>query len=344
MNDATMKYYIDFAAEFGLPYMLVDAGWYTARAYGENADLTADITKSVPSIDLPGLVEYGRRKGVGIIVWLNWRPARDQMDRAFPYYERIGVRGVKVDFMDRDDQEMVGFYHRILKTAARYHLLVDLHGAYKPTGLIRTYPNYITQEGVLGAEYNKWTRRITATHNVTLPFTRMLLGPMDYTPGAFRNVTPAEFKPQDKLPEVMTTRAQQLAMYVVYDSPLQVVADFPGAYRGEPGAEFLKIVPSSWDETRVLSGEIGEWIAVARRRGRDWFLGAMTNESARTLRVPLGFLGRGAYEIKSFADGDSAAADPRQVSISERRVKAGDTLTLRLAPGGGFAARMRSAR
>jgi alpha-glucosidase len=172
----------------------------------------------------------------------------------------------------------------------------------------------------------------------------MLLGPMDYTPGAFRNVTPAEFKPQDKLPEVMTTRAQQLAMYVVYDSPLQVVADFPGAYRGEAGSEFLKIVPTSWDETRVLSGEIGEWIVVARRRGADWFVGAMTNEAARTLRVPLDFMARGAYEVQSFADGDSAATDPKQVSISNRRVKAGETLTIKLAPGGGFVARVRAVK
>ncbi|HEX8355309.1 MAG TPA: glycoside hydrolase family 97 catalytic domain-containing protein, partial [Pyrinomonadaceae bacterium] len=234
MNDATMKHYIDFASEMGFEYMLVDAGWYTPKAYGDDADTKADVTKSVPEIDLPGLVAYARARRVGVIVWLHWIPARDQMDRAFPYYERIGVKGVKVDFMDRDDQEMVGFYHRILRKAAEHRLVVDLHGAYKPTGLARTYPNYLTQEGVLGAEYNKWSGRVTATHNVTLPFTRMLAGPMDYTPGGFRNVTRAGFKPQDRLPSVMSTRAHQLAMYVVYDSPLQMVADHPDAYRGEP--------------------------------------------------------------------------------------------------------------
>jgi alpha-glucosidase len=341
MNDATMKHYIDFASEMGLEYMLVDAGWYTKKpSWGENADTQADITKSIPEIDLPGLVRYARERRVGIILWLHWIPARDQMDRAFPFYERLGVRGVKVDFMDRDDQEMVGFYHRILRKAAEHHLLVDLHGAYKPTGLVRTYPNYMTQEGVLGAEYNKWSERVTATHNVTLPFTRMLVGPMDYTPGGFRNVTRAAFKPQDKLPLVMTTRAHQLAMYVVYDSPLQMVADHPGAYRGQPGADFLRVVPTSWDETRVIDGGIGEFILVARRRGREWFVGGMTNEAARTLRLPLGFLGAGEYELTEYADGADAGADPKQVAVSARRVRAGEILSVRLAPSGGYAARL----
>ena len=344
MNDATMKHYIDFASELGLEYMLVDAGWYTPVAWGEGADLKADITKTVPEIDLPGLVAYARERGVGLVLWLHWIPARDQMDKAFPYYERLGIKGVKIDFMDRDDQEMVAFYHRVLSKAAEHHLVVDLHGAYKPTGLVRTYPNYLSQEGVLGAEYNKWSARVTATHNVTLPFTRMLAGPLDYTPGGFRNVTPARFKPQDKGPLVMTTRAQQLAMYVVYESFLQMVADSPGAYRGQPGAEFLRVVPTSWDETRVIEGAIGESIVVARRRGREWFVGAMTNERPRTIQVPLRFLGRGAYTLNAFADADDAATEPTHLSVSKSRVGAGETLTLRLAPSGGYAAHLKPAR
>jgi alpha-glucosidase len=344
MNDATMKHYIDFASELGLEYMLVDAGWYTRVAWGEGADLKADITKTVPEIDLPGLVAYARGRGVGLILWLHWIPARDQMDRAFPFYERLGIKGVKIDFMDRDDQEMVAFYHQVLSKAAEHHLVVDLHGAYKPTGLVRTYPNYLSQEGVLGAEYNKWSARVTATHNVTLAFTRMLVGPMDYTPGGFRNVTPAKFKPRDKGPLVMTTRAQQLAMYVVYESPLQMVADAPGAYRGQPGAEFLRAVPTSWDETRVLEGVIGESIVVARRRGREWFVGALTNEQPRTIHVPLRFLGRGAYTLNAFADGSDAANDPKQLSVSTSRVRAGGILTLRLAPSGGYAAHLKPVR
>jgi alpha-glucosidase len=344
MNDATMKHYIDFASEFGLEYMLVDEGWYAPHAPDSARDAPVDITKTVPEIDLPGLVRYARGRGVGLILWIHWKLARDQMDTAFPFYERLGVKGVKIDFMDRDDQEMVAFYHRVLRKAAEHHLVVDLHGAYKPTGLVRTYPNYLSQEGVLGAEYNKWSARVTATHNVTLPFTRMLAGPMDYTPAGFRNVTPSKFKPQDKGPLVMTTRAQQLAMYVVYESPLQMVADAPEAYRGQPGAEFLRVVPTSWDETRVLAGEIGKYVVVARRRGSMWYVGAMTNEEPREIRVPLSFLGRGTHTLVAFADGADAAHDPKQISGSTSIVSARDTLTLRLAPSGGYAARLQPGR
>lgn len=344
MNEATMKYYIDFASELGLEYMLIDEGWYARHTPGAARDAPVDITKTVPEIDLPGLVAYARARGVGLLLWIHWKLARDQMDKAFPYYERLGIKGVKIDFMDRDDQEMVAFYHSVLKKAAEHHLVVDLHGAYKPTGLVRTYPNYLSQEGVLGAEYNKWTTRITATHNVTLAFTRMLAGPMDYTPAGFRNVTPAEFKPREKGPLVMTTRAHQLAMYVVYESPLQMVADSPDAYRGQTGAEFIRVVPTSWDETRVLEGEIGESIVVARRSGRVWFIGAMTNERQRELRVPLNFLGRGTYTLNAFADGADAARDPKRVSGSTRKVSARETLTLRLAPSGGYAAQLKPSR
>ncbi|MFL6275328.1 MAG: glycoside hydrolase family 97 protein [Blastocatellia bacterium] len=342
MNNETMKYYIDFASEFGLEYMLIDAGWYTPVAWGPNADLKADITKTVPAINLPELVEYARSRGVGVWVWLNWVPANNQMDTAFPYYEKLGIKGVKVDFMDRDDQEMVAFYHRILKTAAAHHLMVDLHGAYKPTGLARTYPNYITQEGVMGAEYNKWSARVTATHNLTLPFTRMLLGPMDYTPGGFRNATRQEFKIQNTGPQVMTTRGQQLAMYVVYESPFACVSDSPDAYRNQPGSAFLKVVPTSWDETRVLGGEIGQFIVIARRRDQVWYVGAMTNEQAREVQVPLDFLGSGTYHLAGFVDGVKPT-DVRRLTetvtggrlLTTGRRNGADHLRIKLASGGG---------
>ena len=346
MNDETMKYYIDFASEFGLEYMLIDAGWYTPVAWGPNADLKADITKTVPAIDLPGLVEYARSRKVGIWVWLNWVPTSNQMDAAFPYYEKLGIKGVKVDFMDRDDQEMVAFFHRVLKTAAAHHLMVDLHGAYKPTGLARTYPNYITQEGVMGAEYNKWSARVTATHNLTLPFTRMLLGPMDYTPGGFRNATRQEFNIQNTGPQVMTTRAQQLAMYVVYESPFACVSDSPDAYRGQAGAEFLKVVPTSWDETRALAGEIGQYVVIARRHGGEWYVGAMTNEQARDIRVPFDFLGDATYQLSGFADGARPTDVRRLVEVVTARKllttgkrNGADYLTVHLASGGGCALR-----
>ncbi|HLM56652.1 MAG TPA: glycoside hydrolase family 97 protein, partial [Pyrinomonadaceae bacterium] len=298
MNDETMKAYIDLASDLGLEYMLVDAGWYSKLPeWGDKMDLKADITKTIPEIDLPGLVSYARSKRVGLFVWVHWRLVKDQMEAAFPFYERLGIKGVKIDFMDSDDQEMVAFYHRTLGKAAEHRLMVNFHGAYKPTGLARTYPNYVTQEGVLGAEYNKWSARVTPSHNVTLAFTRLLLGPMDYTPGAFRNRARPSFEIKFEGPQVMTTRAHGLAMYVVYESPFACVSDSPGAYRGQAGADFLKAVPTSWDETRALAGEVGEYVVVARRRGRDWYVGAMTNERGREVRVPLTFLGGGDYRL-----------------------------------------------
>lgn len=192
-----------------------------------------------------------------------------------------------------------------------------------------------------GAEHNKWSADIVATHNVTLPFTRMLTGPMYYTPGGFRNVTRENFKIQDNAPMVMTTRAQQLAMYVVYESFLQMLCDYPGAYRGQPGAEFLKVVPTVWDETRVIKGEIGEYIAIARRRGRDWHIGAMTNEQERTIELSLNFLKSGNYEINAYADGADAATQPTHVDVSTKKVSSRDTLTVQLAPSGGYAARIK---
>ena len=348
MNDATMKHYIDFASEMGLEYMLIDAGWYSPLpGYGPQMDFKADITKTIPEIDLPGLVAYARGRRVGLWVWAHWRLVDDQMDAAFPHYERLGIKGVKIDFMDSDDQEMVAFYHRVLKKAAEHHLLVDLHGAYKPTGLARTYPNYLTQEGVMGAEYNKWSARVTATHNVTLAFTRLLLGPMDYTPGAFRNRTRQDFNIKFVGPEVMTTRAHQLAMFVVYESPFACVSDDPGAYKGQAGAEFLKIVPATWDETRAIGGRIGEYVVVARRSGRDWYVGALNNEEAREITVPLIFLGDPVYNATVYADGAKAdeVVVTTKAEVNAGRFKGtGSLLTLKLAPGGGAAVRLTPAR
>ncbi len=307
MNDATIEHFIDFASELGLEYMLIDAGWY-----GSHRDVTADITRSIPAIDVPGLVSYGKARNVGILLWLNWENVRDQMDVAFPLYEKWGVRGVKVDYMNRKDQEIVAFYHRVLRTAARYHLAVDFHGAYTGSGEERTWPNLLTREGVMGLEYSKWSDRSTPRHNVTIPFTRMLTGPMDYTPGAFRNRTLDTFVPRDEAPFAMGTRAHQLAMFVVFESGLQMLADAPEAYRGEPGGEFLRVVPASWDETRVLDGRIGEYIVVARRRGSEWFLGAMTDEP-RTLSVPVDFLGAGSFEATRYADEPESETTPTRI-------------------------------
>jgi alpha-glucosidase len=332
MNNATMQYYIDFAAKMGLQYMLIDDGWYLGSGGAGDVREGADITKTIAEIDLPGLVKYAAARKIGIFLWVHWKPISKRMDEALAFYERASVKGIKVDFMDRDDQEMVEFYHRLLQKTGEHKLLLDLHGAYRPTGLVRTYPHYITQEGVMGAEYNKWSRRVTATHNVTLPYTRMLLGPMDYTPGGFRNRTPETFEIRNSGPTVMTTRGQALAMFVVYESPFACVSDSPESYDGQAGAEFLKIVPTTWDETRFIAGNIGEYIVLARRHGNDWYVGAMTNESSRTLEVPLDFLGEGAYTATIWTDGAGPTALKKETRALDPK---GTALPLSLAPGGG---------
>ena len=336
MNDATIKAYIDFAAANGLPYMLIDDGWYVNSGGGPVVYPGADIMSTVPAIDLPGLVRYAADRKVGLWLWANWRVLDARMDTVFARYAALGIKGFKVDFMDRSDQQIVEFYQRIFKASAAHHLMLDLHGAYHPTGATRTWPQFLTQEGVLGAEYNKWTRRITARHNVTLPFTRGLAGPYDYTPGGFRNATPATFRIEPQTPMVQTTRGHALAMYVVFDSPFMGVSDSPDNYTGASGLDFLRAVPASWDETGVVSGAIGERIVTARRSGKDWFVGAMTNEASRTLDVPLTFLGSGRFTATIWQDGPT----PTDVVTTTRIVTARDALSLTLAGSGGAAIRL----
>lgn len=336
INTASYKAFVDSSASMKLDDILIDEGWSVGSDVEPNPD--ADITKAIPALDMPDLLAYAKSKHVGVWVWVQWQQLDNQMDAALATYEQWGIKGIKVDFMNRNDQEMVDWYHKLLEKAAARHIMVDLHGAYPPNGLNRTWPNYITQEGVLGAENNKWSARITATHNVTLPFTRMILGPMDYTPGGFRSLTPAEFATQQRYhaPFVMTTRGQAIAMYVVYDSPFQMVSDSPSAYKNADGtwadgADFIQGVPTSWDETRVLQGDIGQFIVTARRKGADWYIGAMSNEQGRTVTIPLSFLGTGSYAAHVYQDG----ADVNHLAISDAKVDAGQSLTLTLAPSGG---------
>lgn len=335
VNNETAKRFIDFSHQAGLEYMLLDAGWYQGSSvYGLTAGV--DLTKSIPAIDIPALVEYGRQRNVGLWVWMQWKDIDRQMPEALAQFEKWGVKGIKVDFMDRDDQDMVAFYHRLVQMAADHHLMVNLHGAFHPFGLQRTFPNLMTQEGVFGAEMNKYTARVTATHNVTIPYTRMLLGPMDYTPGGFRNVKAADFVVREHLPLVMTTRGQGLAMYVVYESPFACVADAPDAYKDKSGLEFIARVPTSWDETRFIGGDIGEYVAIARRKGDTWYVGAMTNEAARTVQVSLGFLGAGAFDATIQEDGDM----PTELRARQAQVTSTGTMTLTLAGSGGAVARI----
>ncbi|MDO8928800.1 MAG: glycoside hydrolase family 97 catalytic domain-containing protein, partial [Bacteroidota bacterium] len=333
MDNETNKKYIDLAAKMGWPYQLIDWQWY-----GPYDKPEADIMKVASHLDMPGILSYAKNKNVKCWIWLYWTDVdKADWDKACALYESWGIAGVKIDFMARDDQKMVNWYHRIVKTAAKHHLMVDFHGAYKPDGWRRTYPNLVTREGVLGNEYNKWSLRITPEHMTTLPFTRMLAGPMDFTPGGFLNRTPEKFK-NGSPAEVLGTRAMQLAQFVIYDSPFQVVCDHPDNYKGQEGTEFLKKVKTMWDDTKILNGQIGEYITSARRSGNEWFIGSMTNSETRTLEIKLDFLGAGKYKMVAFEDAPDAAINAEKVMQTTRTVAIGDVIKMRMAPGGGYAA------
>lgn len=329
VNTATYKRYIDFAAGRGIEYVILDEGWSAPD----------DLFRINPEIDLEALLGYAKDKGVGIILWCVWVTLDKQLDRALDQFAAWGVKGIKVDFMDRDDQKVVRFYWKTAAEAAKRRLLVDFHGAYKPTGLRRAYPNVLTREGVLGLEFSKWSDRVTPEHDLLIPFIRMLAGPMDFTPGAMVNAAKADFRPVFNAPMSQGTRCHQLAMYVVYESPLQMLADSPSRYDREPEAmEFLARVPTTWDETRVLDAKVSDYAVVARRKGEAWFLGAMTDWTARRLEVKLDFLREGEFEAVILKDGVNAGrygADFKRVTQTIRR---GDLLALDLAPGGGWAA------
>ena len=329
------KAFIDFAAQNGLPYAMIDEGWYAGAGGGGVRRPGVDVTRWSDAINLQDVADYAKSKKVRLWLWAHWEAFDEQMEEALAVYEKLGVAGIKIDFMDRDDQWIVNWYTKVLGAAARHHLMVDFHGAFPPRGLTRTYPNFMTQEGVMGAEYNKWSARVTARHNVMLAFTRGLLGAMDYTPGGFRNMSPGDFRIRNDLPFVQTTRTHGLAMYVVYLSPLGSVADSPDAYAASSaGFDFIREVPASWDETRYLAGETGEYIVLARRKGAHWYLGAMTNETARSVTVPLAFLDRKPVTGRVWSDGDKADEAP----LTTRRVTAADTMTLELKGGGGAVA------
>jgi alpha-glucosidase len=338
MNTATMKHYIDFASASGFSYMLIDAGWALADRKGPNDyGAVADITKVTPEVDMPELLRYAKEKNVRIWLWSHWSSVDKYMDEAFPLFEKWGVAGVKIDFMQRDDQEMVRWYRHVCDLAAQHHLMIDFHGAFKPDGLRRTWPNLVTREGVMGKEYLKWSARVTPVHNTTLPFTRMLAGPLDYTPGAFGNVTRAQFIPRDKEPMAPNTRAHELALYVVLESPLMMVSDYPEHYAGQRDFEFIKQVPLTWDEIRVLNGRPMENITVARRSGEDWYVGSITNWDARTVEVPLSFLGEGKYMAEIYADAPDAGMDATHTSFTKQPVDRSTVLDVKMAPGGGNA-------
>lgn len=331
INNDTYKYYIDFAAKNGIEYVILDEGWYPL----------GNVLVSVPDINVPELCSYAESKHVGIILWVVWKTFWDKIDEAIALYEKWGVKGVKVDFMQRDDQKVVNFYLEAAQKTAEHHLLIDFHGAYKPDGIGRTWPNALTREGVKGMENDKWSKGITPAHDVTLPFTRMIAGPMDYTPGALVNMDKANFTPNFTRPASQGTRAHQVALYVIYESPLQMLADSPSNYMKEQETtDFIVKIPVVWDDIIGIDGKVGEYILIARRSGKEWFAGALTNWTARDMDLDLSFLPAGKYSMDIFQDGinaDNYAGDYKRVKTS---VKSGDKIKIHLAPGGGWTARI----
>jgi alpha-glucosidase len=331
VNTETYKYYIDFASEYSIEYIIMDEGWY----------VLGDLMNVVPEIDMEEILNYADSKNVGVILWVIWKTLEDQWEEAFDQFEKWGVKGIKVDFMQRDDQWMVNYYHRVAEEAANRKMLVDFHGAYKPAGLRRKYPNVITREGLRGLEQSKWSDRNTLDHNVTLPFIRMVAGPMDYTPGAMINANKDNFRAVYTEPMSMGTRCHQLAMYIVYESPLQMLCDNPSNYYKEPESiEFLSAVPTVWDTTIVISARISEHITLVRKRGKEWYIGSMTNWDSRDIEIDLSFLSEGNYSIDYYQDGKNAdrhAADYKRISKS---VTSAEKMTIHLAPGGGWVARI----
>ncbi len=340
LNTATMKYYLDFCAEAGIPYHSLDGIADTAWYGGPIAPYRgADPTRSLPAIDLPEVLHYAKAKGVRLRLWMHWGAARDHMERSFPLYRQWGIEGVMLDFMDRDDQEMYRFVRKAVQLAAENRLTVTLHGCPKPTGLERTYPNLLTSEAVMNLEYDKWDPLgIPPEHEVTVPFTRMLAGPMDFHQGSFRGVSVAAFKPRNDAPLVMGTPSRTLASYVVYQNHLSMVADYPSAYRGHPALAMLAQIPTAWDDTKVLNGAVGEWIVIARRHGADWYVGAMNDRRRRSLDVPLRFLGPGRYRADIYADDLRGSA--RRLRRYTEAVSARDTLKAELESAGGYLTRL----
>lgn len=334
INNETYKYYIDFASKYGIEYVILDEGWAVNKK--------TDLMLVVPELDLPMLCDYADSKGVGLILWAGYKAFDKGMEEACRHYSEMGIKGFKIDFMDRDDQIVTDFYHRAAETCAKYGLLADFHGADNPTGLNRTWPNVINYEGVFGLEQMKWyPDGDMVTHDVTLPFIRMVAGPMDYTQGAMRNASRTNYRPVDSEPMSQGTRCRQLAEYMIFDAPLSMLCDSPSNYMSEPECtQFIASVPTVWDETLPLECKIGEYVAVARRSGDTWYIGVITDWTAREVEIDLSFLEGKKFAAEVFRDGvnaDKAARDYRKEHIAQLP---DGKLRVFLAPGGGWAARL----
>ena len=331
INTETYKYYIDFASKNKVEYVVLDEGW----------SLEDDIMKHSPNVDLEALIAYGKEHNVGIILWSSWMALTKNTEGILKNYANLGVKGFKVDFIDRDDAKMVNSVYDIAQKAADNHLLIDFHGMYKPTGIQRAFPNILNFEGVKGLENNKWTPNDDVpTYDCSIPFIRMMAGPMDYTPGAMRNATKSEFKPSNSSPESQGTRCHQLALYSIFEAPLQMMADSPTAYMKEQeSTDFIAKIPTTFDETIALDGEVGKFVVMARRKANTWYLGTITNWGSREVTIDFSFLEKGKkYEAEIFSDGinaDKAAVDYKKEIIT---VDSTTKLKYHLASGGGLAA------
>lgn len=336
VNNATYKAYIDFAAKHGIEYVILDEGWAVNRQ--------ADLFAVVPEIDLEALVEYGKQKGVGIILWAGYYAFARDMERVCKHYADMGVKGFKVDFLDRDDADMTAFEYAAAECAARHGLVLDMHGTHKPAGITRTWPNVLNYEGVHGLEQMKWISADydACTYDTQIPFTRQVAGPMDYTQGAMLNAARGQYRPSNSQPMSQGTRCHQLGLYMVLDSPLTMLCDSPSNYEREPECtEFIASVPTVWDETRVLDGRFGEYVVTARRSGDTWYIGGISNSTPRDIEIDLSPLGVEGKSLTLFSDGVNARRNGQD--YKKQTLSAPNTLKLHLAPGGGFAAILSSA-
>jgi alpha-glucosidase len=328
INVPTYKYYIDFAAANKLEYIIIDEGW------SDDHDL------NIAKLDVPQIVDYGKQKNVGVILWSTWYAITRDADALFAKFSKMGVKGFKIDFIDRDDQKIVSSLYNIAQLAADHHLLVDYHGMYKPSGMQRTYPNVINCEGVKGLENMKWGVDNQPGYDVSIPFIRMMAGPMDYTPGGMRNATKEAFRPVNSNPMTQGTRCHQLAMYTIFEAPLQMLSDNPSIYKREQeSTDVIAAVPTTFDQTVALDGKVGDFVSIARRKGTTWYAGAMTNWNPREITMDLSFLGNGSYKATIFEDGVNAGRNATDYTRKVITVTAKDKLTIKMAPGGGWTAR-----
>ncbi len=333
INNETYKYYIDFAAANGIEYVILDEGWAVNKK--------ADLFQVVPEIDLPMLVKHADSKGVGLILWAGYWAFDRDMEKVCKHYSKMGIKGFKVDFMDRDDQVMTDFNYRAAEMAAKYNLVLDLHGTHKPAGLNRTWPNVLNFEGVHGLEQMKWSKPSVdqMEYDVTIPFIRQVAGPMDYTQGAMLNATRKNYYPCNSEPMSQGTRCHQLALYTILESPFNMLCDSPTNYLREPESTgFIAAIPTVWDETVVLDGKMGEYIVTARRSGDTWYVGAVTDWNARDIEIDLSFLGKGKWSMKAFADGVNAHRKASDYRTSVSEVSKKTDINVHLAPGGGWTA------